>query len=502
MSLGSRCAVLCLCSWLAPVASVASDGAAPLPHAVARFVLIVGVNASDTDPELDPLRYADDDAARWFELWRLLGARAYLLMSPDRDTARVHTQAAAEAAPATRAQLKAMVSAMRQDVAVARARGVTTEVYFIYAGHGNRDDDGGYLTLEDARLSPAAVFEEIIRAAAADRSHVIVDACYSYFLALDRGPGGHRRSLTGFVELERVATRGDVGLLLSTSTTSRSHEWEAFQAGVFSHEVRSGLTGAADADRDGVVSYLEIAAFVERANAPIPNERYRPKVYARAPSGSEVFADLRTALGRKLEVPGDKSGRYYLEDARGVRVADLHNAAGTAVDLRLPPGRLFLHDVERKLERGLPPDDANLELGRLEATAASTRDRGAEHALFHLLFSEGFDQAAVAAYTPPTLVEIADRVAEHERAPPPSPYTSPLFIGGAATSGAGALVAVGTLGGATYASYLLGTELDRIEYQQWRTIRDTFVTVGLVASLVAATGAAVSAAPILAAPLE
>ena len=44
----------------------------PLPNAV--YALIVGTNRS-VDADLKPLRYADDDAVRYQELFRALGAR-------------------------------------------------------------------------------------------------------------------------------------------------------------------------------------------------------------------------------------------------------------------------------------------------------------------------------------------------------------------------------------------------------------------------------------------
>ena len=75
--------------------------------------------------------------------------------------------------------------------------------------------------------------------------------------------------------------------------TGESHEWAGFEAGVFSHEVRSGLFGAADADGDGRVTYAEIAAFVRRANEAIPADRFRPQVLARPPQGDGMLVDLR-----------------------------------------------------------------------------------------------------------------------------------------------------------------------------------------------------------------
>ena len=60
----------------------------------ATFALIIGVNKS-IDPDLQDLHYADDDAARYFELFRSLGARTYLLTNPDKNTELLNHQAAA-----------------------------------------------------------------------------------------------------------------------------------------------------------------------------------------------------------------------------------------------------------------------------------------------------------------------------------------------------------------------------------------------------------------------
>ncbi|HVH45972.1 MAG TPA: caspase family protein, partial [Labilithrix sp.] len=294
------------CRWLgatlsALLLSFAGDAAAgevapSSPQAAAApasFALVVGSNLS-VDPELAPLKYADDDAARYFDLFRLLGARTYLLARLDDNTRRLHPQAAAEAVEPRRAQLERAVSQLAADVVQASARNVRTVVYVVYAGHGNVKDGQGYLTLEDARVTGTDL-AEIVRRIPATRVHVIADACASYFLAHARGPGGQRRPLAGF-RSSALADDPRVGLLLSTSSARESHEWDAFQSGVFSHEVRSGLYGAADADGDGVVSYSEIAAFVARAGSAVPNEKYRPEVYARPPGGSETLLEIRGAI--------------------------------------------------------------------------------------------------------------------------------------------------------------------------------------------------------------
>ena len=367
----------------------------------ATFALIVGSNAS-VDKNLAPLRYADDDAARYLDLFRLLGARTYLLTRLDENTLRLHPQAAAEAEAPTRAGFDKATAQLGADVARAAARGLETVVYLVYAGHGNVKDGQGYITLEDDRITGAELGHIAARIPAATRIHVIVDACASYFLAYSRGPGGERRALAGF-RTSALADDARVGVLLSTSSARESHEWDAFQSGVFSHEVRSGLYGAADADGNGEVSYREIAAFVTRANAAIPNERFRPDLFARAPRDSGTLADIRTGLQRKLVIDSAHAGHYVLEDARGVRLAEVHSGPRDPVSL-VRPGpstTVYLRRVDDDREYLLQPTAEQLALADLEPTDPRARTRGALHESFSLLFTLPFDDDAVASYRAP-----------------------------------------------------------------------------------------------------
>jgi hypothetical protein len=249
----------------------------------------------------------------------------------------------------------------------------------------------------------------------ADRIHFIVDACGSYFLAYSRGPGGERRPIGAFVDPQPLVTDPRVGLLLSTSSARESHEWEGFQAGVFSHEVRSALLGAADADGDGRVSYREVAAFVQRANAAIPNERFRPDVHAHAPAASDTLVDLRQAHVRRLDIDGAHAGRYYVEDERGVRIADFHSDANGAVSLMLPAGtvRYFARRLDDDVEYAVPSSPDAIALADLTPSKPRSDSRGAAHEAFNLLFTLPFDRSVVVAYRPaPAPLEIATDTTE------------------------------------------------------------------------------------------
>jgi len=361
------------------------------------FALIIGVNQSG-DASLAPLRYADDDAARYRDFFHAVGARTYLLATLDENTRRLHPEAAAEAAPARDAQLTSTVERLTADVARAQRGGYLTTLYVVYAGHGQVEGETGYVNLEDGRLTGPALASRVLNRVRADRSHVIVDACSSYFFALGRGSSGQRRPAHGFSQLGgTLVEQRDVGLLLSTSSARESHEWAAFQAGVFSHEVRSGMFGAADADGNGIISYAEIAAFIMRANQSIPNEKYRPEVFWRPPRGSSALVDLRGALARRVEIPPDDKGHYYLEDPGGVRLADFHTGR-RGVQLLRPAGaapRLYLRRTRDDREFVLPAGDGAVSTAGLVAQEPHVTTRSAAHEAFSALFSLPFDEGAV-----------------------------------------------------------------------------------------------------------
>jgi hypothetical protein len=370
----------------------------------ATFALVLGVNRS-VDEELPPLRYADDDAARNFELMSALGARAWLIARLDDNTTRLHAQAAAEAREPTRARFDATVDEVKTAVARAKRRGLETVLYVMYAGHGNVDDGKGYITLEDDRLFGPDVERRLLDRIGAHQTHLIVDACYSFFLAYGRGPSGRRRPLQGFGGLGALADDAKLGLILSTSSAAESHEWEAFQGGVFSHEVRSGLWGAADADGDATISYAELAAFVERANHSVPNERYRPRVHARPPQGATELLRL-TGGGRGIEVAGDLDGHWVVEDQLGVRLVDFHNAKQQRITLLRPPrGTLFLRRVGERVEYTLPPSEGVTKVADLTPSPLRAAGRGGAHHAFGQLFGEPFSQEDVVTFTfrPPPL---------------------------------------------------------------------------------------------------
>src|SRR5262249_58475390 len=116
----------------------------------ASFALIIGVNKS-VDADAPLLRYADDDAARYLDFFRSLGARSYVLTRLDENTRRVHQQVAAEPDAPVLSEYTKAIDALAKDIQQARQRNVKTVVYFVYAGHANAGDGHAYITPRDTR---------------------------------------------------------------------------------------------------------------------------------------------------------------------------------------------------------------------------------------------------------------------------------------------------------------------------------------------------------------
>jgi hypothetical protein len=361
------------------------------------YVLVVGSN-TPTAKDVPALRFADDDALAYARLYRELGADVTLLAAPDRETAELDRNVEVDGPP-ERARFYQALDRIARRIADARRAGRHTEAVLVYAGHGDVEHGEGFVQLADARLRRSELYQEVLPRLRADRVHVIVDACKSYFLAFSRGAAGTRTAHAGpFIDTRGPELFPDVGFLLSTSSGADSHEWEEYSGGIFSHEVRSALRGAADADGDGVISYAELAAFVRRANAAVPNARFRPQFTVVPPHADPN--GVRAALLSRPAPPGDHARRVVLdrsvghalvEDERGRRLADV-NPAAPGVVLHLPSVPVYLRPAGEGREYLLPAE-GDVQLSTIEPRPAQLARRGALQESFRTLFAEPFGAA-------------------------------------------------------------------------------------------------------------
>jgi hypothetical protein len=313
------------------------SGQASAEPVTRTFALVVANNRS-LSLALPDLQYADDDAARYYRLFRAAGAdsNVELLATFDRTSALLYPTLKDSARAATRAELLRAVAKLKKAVDGAHAKGERATLYFVFAGHGEVAGGRGYLHLEDARIDGSFIEREIIDKVAADTKHVLLDSCNSFFVINPRKPGGRRWATPKDMALGFSARHPEVGLFLSTNSDEEVFEWSELESGVFSHEVRSGLTGAADVDANGTVTYAELGGFVAQANQGIVRENLRPQVYFSGPRGNEHASlfSTRKLAGRKLSL-GPNQSRVWARGATGERLLDLHKERG-ALTVTLP----------------------------------------------------------------------------------------------------------------------------------------------------------------------
>jgi hypothetical protein len=481
----SAFAVALACAWLLTT-SLASGS-----ENRARFALVIGNNRPDSS-DTPSLSYADDDAVATHRLLREAGVESSLFVTLDEDSRALYPELATTAPrlPAVEHAVERIETRMRQ----LKAEGRASELLIFYSGHGDVDRGEGYVVLEGARLTRTRLHAWLARSSAA-RNHVFVDACKSYFLAFEKGPGGKRTPYArSFLGEGAPAGLRNTGFVLSTSSDRDSHEWERYQAGILSHELRSALRGAADVDLDGRVTYAELGAFLQVANRAIPNERFRPDFLVRPP-GDDLGAELLRwdSPAGTLELTAGTVGHLYVETAQGVRVLDAHPAPAQAVRLHVPPERpLFVRQNDESAELVLTAN-APLSIDRLPLNAPEVARRGALHLAFERLFSAPFAQADVLTFARAEMERArADQRAEHpERDEAPRAREGRTFRYAAAAVTFGAAAAGLTLSTLSLVSYVDSAGRSQVEVARENQRRRTLnlASVGCYA-LAGAAGAA------------
>jgi hypothetical protein len=374
-------------------------GPAAAQAEVRRYAMIVA-HSGNADGELAPLEYADDDGARYYELFTQLAGDVRLYTVLDTSSQQLHASVAKVARAPRRGDVLRGLDEMFDRVKRDMDAGHETVFYFVLVGHGTIGDGGeGTVALIDGAFSRTDMYQQVLAKSPATTNHVIVDACNAYYLVHRRGDGTappRRDAVAAFVAREDLTRYPNTGILLSTSSEKDTHEWSAYRAGVFSHELRSAMAGGADVNGDGQVAYSEIGAFLAAANQHVAAQA-RIDVFARAPSVDlgRPLVDLRAAHFKHwLQVPAGGPARLYLEDHRGVRYADAHVGGKHPVVFGLVPStHYFVRSADGTREIKVELDRrARIDLDRSKMKPVAIASRGAVEQSFRLhLYAEPFD---------------------------------------------------------------------------------------------------------------
>jgi hypothetical protein len=379
--------------------------AAATPAPATKSYAVIVASSRALAAEVKPLEYADDDGARWAELFDRIADHVELLTVLDPEAQRIYPALAQRASKPDRATLDDTLSRTFARITRDKKSGARVVLYFVMVGHGELGPGGeGFVSLLDSPFTRSDLYREVLAKSPATTNHVIIDACNSYFLvnkrggALDDAGPSRAELLKRYVSQEELAQYPNTGVLLSTSSAKESHEWAGYRAGVFSHEVRSALLGAADANGDGVVEYAEVHGFIAAANLGVEDPRARVEMYAVPPA-----IDMRVPiveLGNArfpgwLSIPAGRAVRLYLEDDRGVRSADMHLTGEVATHVGFLSRRRHFVRTPDGLEAGIDPEaGAVITFDPSKFEARTIAARGSISDTFqNKLFAEAFGPA-------------------------------------------------------------------------------------------------------------
>ena len=443
-----------LTAWMLAFGLATSAGVSP-PE-VHHYAIVIGNNAlpvNHAPTDLQPLRFADDDAALFYQFIQHFTQRAFLLAVLDAETqARFPGVAAQTRAPTIQAILEA-VDAVSQSLQRDHRAGVETVVFLFFSGHGTRSASGAHLALADGALTRTFLYDQMIARLPARTLHLVVDACYAEAvvrpraLAAKSAPDLSTEPSAEVVEVnttesaqwvEEITLRRflHVGATMAATANRQTHEWTTYQGGVFTHQVISGLRGAADVNGDRRIEYSELHAFLTAANREVKDPRARLHVVVVPPAQNlrTPIVDLQAIRGVGWLLARDPpEGHAYIDRMGRGRIVDLNVEADHPIAVAVPASTALTLHTDRGDATFSVDADGIVELEFLPLKPNPVTPRGAvATALRQGLFAHPFGpayyqgfvdrlgQVGVSARVLPAPTTLHQSVLDPAPTPPPS----------------------------------------------------------------------------------
>ncbi len=369
------------------------------------YVIAIGNNAVpllSVERSLDTLAFSDDDALSFAELAQHFSSDITVLTEADAETQRRYPALLERARSPSLLELERAVE--RIAIRISNTRDADAIVLVFFSGHGSVTASGdAFLALTDAALTREALYERVLSKLEKARAvHLLVDACNAESVVRPRGSikeiEGQPRKFSAS-ELQQSSASlsrfANVGAIIATSSGRAAHEWTRYERGVFTHELLSGMRGAADVNGDLRIEYSELSAFFGAANREIGDPKARLEVLTHPPR-SQVRAaliDLRR-FTNVAWIDGDAAdawGHFFLEDGRGVRVADAHVERSARLRLAVPADAPLFVQRSGGEAMIVPRAGETIRASEVRFTETSTRTRGAvAHGLERGLFAAAF----------------------------------------------------------------------------------------------------------------
>lgn len=341
----------------------AATSASPPPTAatlllaanVRRYALFVGASQGGAGRAV--LRYAIRDAERMETLFGELGG------VPSQDS-RVLRDPSPSAIDTALRSIDAEIAASGRDSPGGKSAARPTQLLFYYSGHS---DESGLL-LGEQRL-PYSHLRTLLSAVHADVKIAILDSCASGAFALRKGGRAEAPFLPQELSQEASSLSGHA-FLTSSSATEVAQESERVRGSFFTHYLSTGLRGAADADKNGLVTLQEAYRFafeetLARTEATLYGAQHAAYDIQLAGVGDLVLTELRRSTAQII-LPEDIRGRIYLRDTRGHLLAELDRSPGASSPATKTSGLLQL-SVPADVYRVTVDDGGQVQRGNIDA---------------------------------------------------------------------------------------------------------------------------------------
>jgi hypothetical protein len=237
---------------------------------------------------------------------------------------------------ANREAVEEALSTARGQLDRAKTEGKRTLFLFYYSGHGDQDA----LELGSSRMPLRDLRSYLEQLSGADVRVAFVDACQSGALT---GVKGGRRAPGYEIHLADPGTVKGMAIVTSSTANELSQESDDLGGSFFTHNIMTGLRGAADSSRDGQVTLGELYQFAFRRTlastaASFAGGQHPTYDYRMSGAGDVILARTRPNDAR-LVFPRESGATFtVMHKARGEVIAELPSTSGEEIYLALPAG--------------------------------------------------------------------------------------------------------------------------------------------------------------------
>jgi hypothetical protein len=315
--------MIILLSHIKPAAAVDAEEADKIT--TRRFAFVIGAN--NGGPDRVTLRYAISDANSMMKVLEDLGGvlpdDTRFLVEPDRAT------------------FFREMSRLEEKVNRAKSGARRIEVIFYYSGHS---DDQNILLGSD-RVSYEE-FRNKINSIDADVRIAILDSCASGAFNLLKGV----KKKAPFLVDNAYEMKG-FAFMTSSSSLEASQESGKLKGSFFTHHLVSGLRGAADMTRDGMITlseayqyaYKETLSHTEKTISGPQHPMYNIQMSGK---GDVIMTDIRKSSS-VLVIGKNIFSRIFIHNQENVLVVEINKPYGRDIEIGLETGKYRVINIRK-----------------------------------------------------------------------------------------------------------------------------------------------------------